>query len=136
MTVRDFGLEKRGADKENHTTISPNVLQARLLRTVRGRDYEKLMAVANPAVHYFVAETVELCTPTSVFVCSDSPDDVRYVQQQAIALGEENPLATEGHTIHFDGVEDQGRDREVTKYLVPKTDTLSKTLVQVEREKA
>jgi phosphoenolpyruvate carboxykinase (GTP) len=135
MTVRDFGLEKRGADKENHTTISPNVLQARLLRTVRGRDYEKLMAVANPAVHYFVAETVELCTPTSVFVCSDSPDDVRYVQQQAIALGEENPLATEGHTIHFDSVEDQGRDREVTKYLVPKTDTLSKTLVQVEREK-
>jgi len=52
----------------------------------------------------------------------------------ALRSREENPLEIPEHTIHFDGMEDQGRDREVTKYLVPKADMLSKTLNQMERE--
>lgn len=28
-------------------------------------------------------------------------------------------LAINGHTIHYDGIHDQGRDKEVTKYLLP-----------------
>ncbi|HOJ40206.1 MAG TPA: phosphoenolpyruvate carboxykinase (GTP), partial [bacterium] len=39
-----------------------------------------------------------------------------------------------GHTVHFDGMEDQGRDREVTRYLVPAGDKLSPALNQIERE--
>jgi phosphoenolpyruvate carboxykinase (GTP) len=35
--------------------------------------------------------------------------------------------------VHFDGMQDQGRDREVTKYLVPEGETLSKALNQMER---
>jgi phosphoenolpyruvate carboxykinase (GTP) len=77
---------------------------------------------------------VELCDPSSVFVCTDSPADIRYIREQAIALGEETPLAIEGHTVHFDGIEDQGRDREVTKYLVPKNESLSKALNQIDRD--
>jgi len=118
-----------GADR-----ASLNAVQTRLRGRVKGGSYEKLMAVANPELHQFVAEVIELCDPTSVLICTDSSDDIQYIRQQAIAQGEENPLATEGHTIHFDGIQDQGRDREVTKYLVPKTDSLSKTLNQVERE--
>ena len=109
-------------------------IQTRLRGRVKGKDYDKLAAVANPKLHQFVAEVIELCDPMSVFVCSDSSEDVQYIRQQAIAQGEESHLATEGHTIHFDGIQDQGRDREVTKYLVPKTDSLSKTLNQIERE--
>jgi phosphoenolpyruvate carboxykinase (GTP) len=52
----------------------------------------------------------------------------------AVESGEENPLETPGHTYHFDGPNDQGRDREITKYLVPKNETLSKALNQIERE--
>jgi len=97
-------------------------------------NYQKLRAVANPKVHQFLAEAVELCRPEAIFICSDSPEDIAYVRQQAVSTGEEKPLAIPGHTYHFDGIQDQGRDREVTKYLVPETDSLSKALNQIERE--
>ena len=99
-----------------------------------GGDYQKLNAITNPKVQQFIAESAELCSPDKIFICSDSSEDIAYVRQQAVSSGEEKPLAITGHTYHFDGMQDQGRDREVTKYLVPKDDSLSKTLKQIERE--
>ncbi|MFH1363448.1 MAG: phosphoenolpyruvate carboxykinase, partial [Candidatus Omnitrophota bacterium] len=98
------------------------------------RDYQKLNAIANPKVQQFIAESCALCNPESIFICSDSPEDIAYVRQQAVSSGEERPLTITGHTYHFDGMQDQGRDREVTKYLVPREDSLNKTLNQIERE--
>jgi phosphoenolpyruvate carboxykinase (GTP) len=97
-------------------------------------NYNRLMAVDNLKIHEFVADAVELTNPETVFVCTDSKEDIEYVRRMAVESGEENPLETPGHTYHFDGPNDQGRDREITRYLVPKTDTLSKALNQVERE--
>jgi phosphoenolpyruvate carboxykinase (GTP) len=97
-------------------------------------DYEKLCIIKNPKVHQFLAEAVELCNPEKIFICNDSPEDIAYIRHQAIATGEEKPLATPGHTVHFDGPYDQGRDREVTRYLVPKGDYLSKALNQIDRD--
>lgn len=108
------------------------------LETLRLRmseaDYLKLVAIANPSVYQFIAESAELCDPDRIFVCTDSPEEIAYVRRQAIASGEETPLMTPGHTYHFDGPKDQGRDRETTKYLVPRWDSLSKALNQIERE--
>lgn len=98
------------------------------------RDYQKLNAIANLKVQQFIAESCQLCNPERIFICSDSSEDISYVRQQAVSSGEEKPLAISGHTYHFDGIQDQGRDREVTKYLVPKDGSLSKTLKQIERE--
>jgi len=98
------------------------------------KDYEKLRAITNPKVHRFIAEVTELCGPERIFVCDDSPEDIAYIRHQAIATGEEKPLATPGHTVHFDGPYDQGRDREATKYLVPKGEYLSKALNQIDRD--
>ena len=107
----------------------------KLLRTTLGdRDYRQLVAIPNPELHRFVVGAVELCQPEAVFVCTDSAEDIRYIREQAIATGEERALTTAGHTAHFDGYHDQGRDRKATKYLVPKTDSLSETLNQIERE--
>ncbi len=92
------------------------------------------MALENPKLHEFVANAIELTNPDSVFVCTDAPEDMANIRKLAIKLGEEKPLKMKGHTIHFDGISDQGRDREVTKYLVPKTDSLSNALNQIGRE--
>ena len=92
---------------------------ASVLRRALGEvHYEKLMRLTNPKLHRFVAEAIELCRPDSVFVSTDSPEDVRYIRDMAIETGEESPLAMEGHTVHFDGVHDQGRDKEATRYLL------------------
>ncbi|MBU2541659.1 MAG: phosphoenolpyruvate carboxykinase (GTP) [Candidatus Omnitrophica bacterium] len=97
-------------------------------------NYQKLCAIANPKVHQFVFECAQLCNPKDIFVCSDSKEDISHVRKQAVSKGEEKPLAIPGHTYHFDGIKDQGRDRKATKYLVPKTDTLSKALNKIGRE--
>ncbi|MHC4508540.1 MAG: phosphoenolpyruvate carboxykinase (GTP) [Planctomycetota bacterium] len=96
--------------------------------------YNRLMAVDNVKIHEFAADAIELTGPETVFVCTDSDQDVKYVRKMAVESGEEHPLETPGHTYHFDGPSDQGRDRQATKYLVPKTETLSKALNQMERE--
>ena len=105
-----------------------------LLKKLTGESYSRLMAVDNVKIHKFVADAIELTGPETVFVCTDSQEDVEYVRRMAVESREERPLQMAGHTYHFDGPEDQGRDREITKYLVPKNKTLSKALNQIERE--
>jgi len=106
-----------------------------LLRQKLGSEsYQKLAAIKNPALHSFIADAADLCEPDCVWVSSDSPEDVERTRRMAIELGEEKPLRLQGHTVHFDGMQDQGRDREVTRYLVPKNGRLGKALNQVERE--
>ena len=80
---------------------------------------QKLMKIDNPKLHQFIAKYVELCNPDKVFVCTDSPEDIRYVRQEAIRAGEEMELALNGHTVHFDGYYDQARDKKNTKFLLP-----------------
>ncbi|MCL2643525.1 MAG: phosphoenolpyruvate carboxykinase (GTP) [Candidatus Bathyarchaeota archaeon] len=99
------------------------------------KDFEKLSAIDNPNIHEFIAKTSDLCRPEKIFICSDAPEDIAYVRKQSIAGGEEQAILTmQGHTIHFDGEKDQGRDRQNTKYLVPKGVFLSKALNQIDRQ--
>lgn len=99
------------------------------------QSFAKLDALANENLFAFVADAVELCQPANVKVCSDSSEDIQYVRQMALKLGEEKPLAMAGHTYHFDNYPaDQGRDKEVTRYLVPVDQPLAKNLNQIERE--
>ncbi|MGQ9515061.1 MAG: phosphoenolpyruvate carboxykinase (GTP) [Thermoproteota archaeon] len=98
-------------------------------------DFEKLHAIDNPLVHEFIAKASDLCNPEKIFICSDSAEDRAYIRRQAIETGEEKAiLEIPGHTVHFDGIHDQGRDRYATKYLVPKGVTLSKVLNQIDRQ--
>ncbi|MDR2700409.1 MAG: phosphoenolpyruvate carboxykinase (GTP) [Nitrososphaerota archaeon] len=99
------------------------------------KDLEKLSAIDNPNVHEFIAKISDLCHPEKIFICSDSAEDIAYVRKQAIAGGEEQAILTlQGHTVHFDGEKDQGRDRQNAKYLVPKGVFLSKALNQIDRQ--
>ena len=98
-------------------------------------DFQKLSAIDNPNVHEFIAKESDLCQPKDIFICSDSAEDITHVRKQAIASGEEQAILTlQGHTVHFDGDHDQGRDRQATKYLVPKGIILSKALNQMDRQ--
>ena len=95
--------------------------------------FAKLDALDNDKLHAFVADAVALCRPDSVKVCGDDPADITYIRRQAVENGEEAPLAIEGHTVHFDGYNDQARDKQATKYLVPEDMDLARNLNQVSR---
>lgn len=109
-------------------------VQELLRRSLAPGEYAKLAAVKHARLHRFIADCIELCQPARVLVFDDSAECLEHTRRQAVQSGEEKPLAIAGHTVHFDGPNDQGRDREVTKYLVPAGDALSPALNQLDRE--
>ncbi|MDP8234913.1 MAG: phosphoenolpyruvate carboxykinase domain-containing protein, partial [Candidatus Erginobacter occultus] len=97
-------------------------------------NFRRLAALENEKLNAFVADAVELCQPAEVFVSDDSDECVERTRREALAAGEEKDLAIEGHTVHFDGPSDQGRDRKATRYLVPDGEALAPSLNQVARD--
>jgi len=94
----------------------------------------KLMALNNGPLNEVIADAILQFQPASVFVSSGSPEDLHRVRVQAIRRGEEKPLILRGHTVHYDGYEDQGRDPVNTKFLVPHGVSLGPALNSVDRD--
>ncbi len=84
--------------------------------------YGKLAALENEKLFNFVGKYIELCNPDSVYMCDDSDADADYVRQRSLDKGEESKLAKNGQTIHYDGYNDQARDKLNTKFLVKPAD--------------
>lgn len=99
-------------------------------------DKAKLKALENPKVLQIIEETAAVAKPARVVVYDDSAEDTAKVRQMAIENREEKPLAMEGHTVHYDGYADQGRDKANTATLLPAGQKLSRGLNVKERESA
>ncbi len=80
--------------------------------------FSRLSDFKNKNVLEFISKYIQLCNPDSVFVRSDSAEDAEYIKNKAVSSGEEKGLKITGHTVHFDGIHDQARDKENTKFLV------------------
>ena len=79
---------------------------------------KKLEALNNPYVIKRVEEAIALCQPGKVTVITDDPKEIQYVRELALKNKEEEKLKLPGHTVHFDGYYDQGRDKGNTRYLL------------------
>jgi len=97
-------------------------------------NYNRLMALDNPKMHEFIADAIELTGAASVSVLTDSQEDRTYLRELAIKNGEEIPLDVAGHTCHFDGYNDQARDKARTKYLLPAGSDLGESLNSIEKQ--
>ncbi|MFH1063159.1 MAG: phosphoenolpyruvate carboxykinase (GTP) [Candidatus Omnitrophota bacterium] len=82
------------------------------------KSYEKLSTLNNQSIIEFISEYVKLCNPDSVFVRTDAPEDADYIRKKSLELGEETSLNKKGHSIHFDSMRDQARDKANTKFLI------------------
>ncbi len=94
----------------------------------------KLKALNNEHVEKIIAEFAEKCRPAKITVLTDSKEDIEYARQLAISNGAEKKLATEGHTVHFDGFNDQARDKANTRILLPEGMHISKAINTMGRE--
>ena len=97
-------------------------------------NYNRLIALANPKMHEFIADAIELTGAASVSVLTDSEEDRTYLRKLAVKNGEEIPLDVTGHTCHFDGYNDQARDKAQTKYLLPAGSDLGESLNSIEKQ--
>jgi phosphoenolpyruvate carboxykinase (GTP) len=96
-------------------------------------NFARLSAIKNPRLHEFAAGAIELTEPDRVIVFTDSPEDTAAIRQLALNGGGEKPLSKQGHTYHFDGPNDQGRDTFSTKYLLPEGMDLGESLNSIGR---
>ena len=94
----------------------------------------KLKKLNNNHVIRIVEDYIKLLKPKKVTVITDAEDDIQYVREQSIVYGEEKKLAMQGHTIHYDGYNDQARDKVNTKVLVTPEMKMSKVINTVDRE--
>ncbi len=86
--------------------------------TITDADLKKISDLNNKHVEEVIQTYINLCKPKKVTVITDSQEDIDYVRQLALKNGEETKLATAGHTIHFDGINDVARDKVNTRILV------------------
>lgn len=98
------------------------------------KNIKKLEAINNKHLNDFIAKFVNLFEPDSIFICNDSEEDIQHVRNKAIKDGEETKLAVPGHTVHFDSIYDQARDKARTKFLVPKGKEFGKGLNIIDKE--
>ncbi|MFA5031615.1 MAG: phosphoenolpyruvate carboxykinase (GTP) [bacterium] len=105
-----------------------------LKKKLSEKDYAKIEKIGNPEVDKFITKYIELCNPDSVFVCTDSKEDIKYIRDAAVKNGEEHKMAIEGHTYHFDNYLDQARDKAHTAILVPKGVVLGEAIDTKDRD--
>lgn len=109
---------------------SDKILQSRL----NAVSLKKVKTLNNRFLEELISNAILKFQPDSVFVSTGSPEDAHYIRTQAIRRGEEKPLILPGHTIHYDGYHDQGRDPKNTRFLVSDVSSLGPALNAVERE--
>ncbi len=79
-------------------------------------NYQKLL-LCSPEVIEPIFNGATRMNPASIFINNGSPEDIQTIRQRSLELKEETALSTPGHTYHFDGINDQGRDTANTRYL-------------------
>jgi len=97
-------------------------------------DLKKIKDLNNKKIEKIVEEYLNLCQPDKATVITDSPEDIKYVRELALKNKEEQTLAMEGHTIHYDGYFDQARDKDNTKILVTSDMKMSKIINTIDKE--
>ena len=77
----------------------------------------KLSPIKNESVLRKIANAIVLCNPDSVFINTASDEDRQFIRELSLKKGEESKLPMEGHTIHYDLKDEQGRIIDRTFYI-------------------
>jgi phosphoenolpyruvate carboxykinase (GTP) len=96
----------------------------------------KLQKIKNTDMLQKIANAVAFCEPDSVFIDTGSKADRQYIRDLALKKGEESRLSMEGHTIHFDLKEEQGRIIDRTFYIYNEGEVVSSLALKKERSEA
>jgi len=83
-----------------------------------------------------IANAIAMCRPDAVFVNTGSEADRQFIRELSLEKGEESSLPIQGHTIHFDLKEEQGRIIDRTYYISNPGDLVSSLANKIDRTDA
>ncbi len=85
----------------------------------------KIGKIKNSEVLLKIANAISMCEPDSVVILTGSKEDRQVVRDIALTKGEEKKLAIDGHTIHYDLKDEQGRIVDRTFYIINENEQIS-----------
>ncbi len=94
----------------------------------------KLSKIKNPDILKKIANGILICDPDSVFIDTGSEADRQYIRELSLQKGEESTLPMEGHTIHYDLKEEQGRIIDRTFYIYNEGEEVSSLGLKKDRD--
>ena len=97
---------------------------------------DKLKRVQNAEVLKKIANAIVLCQPDFVFIDTGSEEDRQFIRELSLKKGEESSLPMEGHTIHFDLKEEQGRIIDRTFYIYNQGEEVNSLALKKDRTEA
>jgi phosphoenolpyruvate carboxykinase (GTP) len=107
-----------------------------LKRSLNATHLARLEKIRNEEALLKIANAIALCKPDDVFITTGSPEDMRTVRKMSTDTGEEMPLAMEGHTVHFDLPQEQGRIVDRTFYVINEGEPVSVLGKKILRDEA
>jgi len=99
--------------------------EAVLAQNLDQGNMDKLSKIKNAEARLKIANAIAMCQPDNVVVCTGTPEDFAAMQQYSLDKGEEKTLAMDGHTIHYDLPEEQGRIVDRTFYIINEGEPVS-----------
>jgi len=99
-------------------------------------NFEKIKKIKTVEALVKVANVIRICLPSSIFINTGTPEDVEYIKELAIKNKDESKLKMEGHTIHVDLKEAQGRIVDRTFYIASDNEKISSLANKMARKDA
>ncbi len=98
--------------------------------------FARIQRIDHSEIVVRMANAIVLCEPDSVFINTGSEADKQFIRDLAISKGEEKKLPMDGHTIHYDLKEEQGRIIDRTFYIANPGEEISSLANRKERDDA
>jgi phosphoenolpyruvate carboxykinase (GTP) len=96
----------------------------------------RIKTISHQEVIIKIANTIAMCEPESVFINTGSEEDKQFIRELSLKKGEEEKLPMEGHTIHYDLKEEQGRIVDRTYYIANEGEEISSLANKIGRADA
>ncbi|MCD4720249.1 MAG: phosphoenolpyruvate carboxykinase (GTP) [Desulfobacula sp.] len=96
----------------------------------------RILKIKHPEVLIRIANSIVLCNPSLIFVNTGSLEDRQFINNLSLSKKEESSLAMEGHTIHYDLADEQGRIVDRTYYIANPEDHVSSLANRMDRPTA
>jgi len=88
-------------------------------------NFSRIQKITSPEVILKIANAIAMCQPDTVFINTGSEADKQYIRDLALKNREEEKLPMQGHTIHYDLKDEQGRIIDRTFYIANEGETVS-----------
>jgi len=115
---------------------TPEAARDVLIAKMDAANQAKLKQIKNPEILKKIANAVVMCEPDAVFIATGSEGDRQFIRELSLEKGEESKLAMEGHTIHYDLKEEQGRIIDRTFYIHNEGEEVNSLAKKMDRAEA